>query len=122
MIRASGEEVYELEVGAGFWTWREGGECYEHGGILVNLCRGLPINNGPQSQQMRDEEAGGDQTGRYFLHALPRGAGEEQALEGDVNVGMILLDPVENLGGFFEGQYDEQMLRFGVGTATHGER
>ena len=122
MIRASGEEVYELEFGAGFWTWREGGECCEHGGIPVDFCRGSAISNGPQSQQLRDEEAEGDETCRNFLHALPRGAGDEQALEGDFNVGMILLDPVENLGGFFEGQYDEQMLWFGVGTSAHGKR
>lgn len=40
VIRASREEMDELEVGAGFWTWREGGECDKDGCIFVNFCSG----------------------------------------------------------------------------------
>ena len=40
MIRAGGEEVYELEVGAGFWTRGKGGECGEDGCVFVEFCGG----------------------------------------------------------------------------------
>lgn len=34
---------------------------------------------------------------------------------------MVLSDSVEDLGGFLEGQDDEQMLGLGVRAAAHGE-
>ena len=40
VIRAGGEDVDELEVGAGFGTCREGGECGEDGYIFVDFCSG----------------------------------------------------------------------------------
>ena len=54
-----------------------------------------------------------------FILALPRRVGEEQALECDLDVRMVLSDPVEDGGRFFEGQDDEQMLR--LLAAAHGE-
>ena len=54
-----------------------------------------------------------------FLLALPRRVGEEQALECDLDVGMVLPDPVEDGGRFFEGHDDEQML--GLLATAHGE-
>ena len=62
----------------------------------------------------------GDQTFWYFIHVLPR-VGEAQELEGDFDIRMILPDPVEDGGRFWEGHDDEQMLRLGVGAAAHGE-
>ena len=41
MVRARREEMDELEVGAGFWTGREGGECGEDGYIFIDLCSGV---------------------------------------------------------------------------------
>lgn len=40
VVGAGGEEVDELEVGAGFGGWREGGECDENGCIFVEFCDG----------------------------------------------------------------------------------
>ena len=37
VVRAGGEEMDELEIGAGFRARREGGECCEDGGIFVNF-------------------------------------------------------------------------------------
>lgn len=96
VVRAGGEEVDELEIRAGFWTRREGGECGEDGCVFVEFFR-------------------------YLLFALPRRAGEAQTLERDLDIRMVLPDPVENLGWFFEGHDNEQMLGLGVGTAAHGE-
>ena len=39
----------------------------------------------------------------------------------DLDIGMVLPDPVEDFGRFFKGQDDEQMLGLGVRTAAHGE-
>ena len=35
---------------------------------------------------------------------------------------MVLSNPVEDVGGLFEGQKDEQMLWFSIEAAAHGER
>ena len=40
MIRAGGEEVDELEVGAVRWSRREGGESDEDGCIFEDFCSG----------------------------------------------------------------------------------
>ncbi len=46
MVRACGEEMDELEIGAGFWTGRKGGKRSEDGCVLVDFCReGLAISN-----------------------------------------------------------------------------
>ena len=60
-----------------------------------------------------------NQTLGYFFLTLPRGVCKVKASESDSDVRMVLPDPVEDGGGFFEGQNDEQMLR--LGTAAHGE-
>lgn len=44
VVRAGGEEVDEVEVGAGFWAWREGGERGEDGGVFVDFCGGFNSN------------------------------------------------------------------------------
>ena len=119
VICASREKVYESEVGAGFWTRREGGQCDEYGGIFVDFCSGY------SDQQLGSQltiEREVSQTFRYILLCIPRGIGEEQGLECDVNIRMVLLDSVENVGRFFEGQDDEHMLCFGIRAAAHNER
>ena len=58
--------------------------------------------------------------GKFFL-IFPRRARIEEVLESDLNIGMILPDPVENLSRFIEGHDDEQMLGLRFGTAAHGE-
>ena len=60
-----------------------------------------------------------NQTFGYLFLTLPRCIHKEKAPEGDSDVRMVLPDPVEDGGGFLEGQNDEQMLR--LGTAAHGE-
>ena len=40
MVRAGGEEVDELELGACFWAGRDGGKRGEDGHVLVEFCRG----------------------------------------------------------------------------------
>lgn len=40
VVRAGREEMDELELGAGFWAWREGGECGEDGCVFVEFCDG----------------------------------------------------------------------------------
>lgn len=40
VVGAGGEEVDEVEVGAGFGGWREGGERGEDGGVFVDFCGG----------------------------------------------------------------------------------
>lgn len=61
------------------------------------------------------------QTFRYLLLALPRGAREEQALECNLDIRMVLFDPIEDFCRFFEGEDDKQMLGLRVGTSAHGE-
>lgn len=123
VICASREKVYELEVGAGFWARRDGGECDEYGGIFIDFCSGYSDQQlDSQLTIERGKAAAVIQTFRYILLCVPRGIREKQVLECDVNIRMILLDSVENLGGFFEGQDDEQLLCFGVKAAAHCER
>ena len=40
VISPSGEKMDELEIWAGLWTRREGGEGDEYGSIFVNFCGG----------------------------------------------------------------------------------
>lgn len=57
-----------------------------------------------------------------YTPALPQRARRKALVyESDLDVGMILPDPLEDFGRFLEGQNDEQMLGLGVGAATHGE-
>lgn len=44
-----------------------------------------------------------NQTFGDLFVALPWGVGKEQTPECDLDVWMVLLDPVEDGGGFFEG-------------------
>ena len=59
------------------------------------------------------------QTFGDFLLAIPRGTCEGEMLVCNLDVGMILPDPVENGSRWFERQDDEQML--GLRTAAHCE-
>ncbi len=43
------------------------------------------------------------QTWGNIFFALPRRGREERVLEGDLDIGMIRGDPVEDLGWYFEG-------------------
>lgn len=100
MVRASGEEVYELEVRAGFWARREGRKRDEYGGIFVDFCNGHRIQ---QSAIQRGEAAEVDQTFRYILQGVPRGVGEKQVLERDLDIRMVLPNSVEYFGRFLKG-------------------
>ena len=40
MVGTGGEEVDELEIGAGLGGGREGGECDEDGCVFVDFCGG----------------------------------------------------------------------------------
>lgn len=60
------------------------------------------------------------QTYRYIWLHLPR-ALIKLFLVCDLDIGMVLPDPVEDIGRFSKGQDDEQMLGLGVRTAAHGE-
>ena len=59
------------------------------------------------------------QTFGYRFLSNPRRVREEKALECDLDVRMVLPDPVEDSCGLFEWHDDEQML--GLGTPAHGE-
>ena len=43
MVRAGGEDVDELEVGARFWSRREGGQCREDGYVFIDFCSGISL-------------------------------------------------------------------------------
>lgn len=94
VVRARGGKVDEFEIGAVLGGRGNGRQCDEEGGIVKDFRGNLGAS-------------------------YPGDIGEEQLMEGDLDVGVVVADAVEDGIGRIEREDDEEMFGL-LGAAAHG--